>query len=404
MYAVRGSSFAIRWSEIISQTVDIYYKAIDAAAYTAIGTGLSYTAGSEFGQGEYNWSVPTDLATGSYMLKVCDHDYPDEAYFEQQFYIVDSEKNNGALWTLQWSEIISNTVDIHYRINSGLWVLIQAGVENHTGAEFGQGSYDWNIDTGACDSLEVRISDTENEMYAYSPAVAIVISTTNNISVAAQLGQPTSTGSISVFVEIAGSAQIAQPQSSAQIAVVIAVNGTAQIGQPTSVAVITLGESPAANNISVNAQIAQPTSTGSIQVIVSVSGTAQIRQPNSNGYISKVNVVPGPTVILPYYEKRVLTRDSRGFFIKPPQDSFWIKIDWRHVLAISVGTITTSTWQSKGSCIIEDEAIEGLFTAVKIGGGTLYERCKIYNTIHIASIAETHTRSFTINVRNAPER
>jgi hypothetical protein len=261
-----------------------------AGEFSAIGTGLSYTSGPESGQGEYSWSVPGDLPTGSYILKICDHDYPD-IFFTQQIYIVDSEKNNGSLWTLQWSEIISDTVDIHYRTDGGEWVLRQSAVENNTGSEFGQGSYDWYIDTGVCDSLEVRISDTINEMYAYSPAVAVVDATTNNITVTAQIRQPASTGSIAVIVAIAGSAQIRQPQSSSLIAVTIAVNGVSQIGQPVSSGLIMLDEAPAENRISVNASIMQPSSIGSIAITVNVQGTSQIGQPYSTGQVERVVLI-----------------------------------------------------------------------------------------------------------------
>jgi len=171
-HVVRNTTFRFLWSEIISNTVDLRYSYNQGVTWTDVVLNTPNHNGEEFGQGYYDWSVPSDLVLGDIWLGVFDHDYQVGVLY---YTTVTSEiKYIGSTWRLTWSEFVANTLRIEYQINGqGDWVLITDSAPNHNGPEQGSGFYDWSIDAIECDYLVVRITDVVNNKEVLSPAVTI---------------------------------------------------------------------------------------------------------------------------------------------------------------------------------------------------------------------------------------
>jgi hypothetical protein len=187
-YLIPNTNFIIRWSEIISDTVDLSYSIDAGSNWIPITSAAPNQHNPEFGTGYYEWLVPEDLPLGTVLIHVADHDYPTQG-FDQEVYVTSEIKYIGANWRLSWAEFISDTLQIDYQINGeGDWNLITSAAPNHNGSEHGSGYYDWIIDAIECDYLVIRVTDVVNDKEVFSPAVTIIESEITPITCSGIIG------------------------------------------------------------------------------------------------------------------------------------------------------------------------------------------------------------------------
>jgi hypothetical protein len=187
-YLIPNTNFIIRWSEIISDSVDLSYSIDAGSNWIPITSAAPNQHDPEFGTGYYEWLVPEDLPLGTVLISVYDHEYPTQG-FVQEVFVTSGIKYIGANWRLSWAEFISDTLQIDYQINGeGDWNLITSAAPNHNGSEHGSGYYDWIVDAIECDYLVIRVTDVTNDKEVFYPAVTIIESEITPITCSGIIG------------------------------------------------------------------------------------------------------------------------------------------------------------------------------------------------------------------------
>lgn len=111
MICIPNTNFKIKWSDILSNTVDLNYSIDGGNNWILIGN-VPNNNGPELGQGYYNWLVPNDLENNTIvLLSVYDHDTIDMGFIQEVTVVIFNNNNLLMSFNLGENMAIVSTLD-----------------------------------------------------------------------------------------------------------------------------------------------------------------------------------------------------------------------------------------------------------------------------------------------------
>ena len=168
----KNSAYTITWTDNVTEDVKIeLYKG---------GSFDRTVSSSTASDGSHDWTVPSDVATGSdYQIKITSttnssvYDYSDADFtITEESYVTVNYPNGGetlyknSAYTITWSDNISEDVLIELYKGGSLDRMISSGTAS-------DGSHDWTVpgDVGTGSDYQIKVTSTTNSsLFDYSDA------------------------------------------------------------------------------------------------------------------------------------------------------------------------------------------------------------------------------------------